>query len=87
MKKKRYSFVGKKHTLKIDPDIQLSAEQYVADQLVILADYNDAPHPPMTTDERSDLVYDVARHPQMIRNLEKQIERKRARDLRLLQTI
>jgi len=80
--KRRYSFAGKKHTLVIDADIQISAEQYVADQLAILADYNDAPNPPMTTDERSDLIYEVASYPQKIRNLQKQIEKKRAREAR-----
>jgi len=99
--KGRWSFVGKKHTLKIDDDLWQITQQYVKDQLAILQRHNDAPNPPMTTAEFEDLTYDVARHPQQIRNLQAQIkrkqereakkaareERKKARDLRLLQTI
>ena len=81
MKKRRYSFVGKKHTLKINDDIQVSAEQYVKDQLAILKRYSDNPQPDLTASEYSDLVYDVARHPQMIRNLQAQIKRKQEREV------
>jgi hypothetical protein len=80
--KGRWSFVGKKHTLKIDDDLWQLTQQYVKDQLAILTRYNDAPEPPMTTAEFEDLAYDVARHPQEIRNLEAQIKRKKEREER-----
>lgn len=81
-KKRRWSFVGKKHTLKIDPDLWQLTQQYVKDQLAILQRHNDAPDPPMTIAEFEDLAYDVARHPQMIRNLQAQIKRKQEREAR-----
>jgi hypothetical protein len=79
-KKGRWSFVGKKHTLKIDDDLWQITQQYVKDQLAILTRHNDAPNPPMTIAEFEDLAYDVARHPQMIRNLQAQIKRKQERE-------
>ncbi len=81
----RWSFVGKKHTLKIDPDLWQLTQQYVKDQLAILQRYNDAPDPPMTQAEFEDLAYDVARHPQQIRNLQVQIKRKQARGARAIE--
>jgi hypothetical protein len=78
--KGRWSFVGKKHTLKIDDDLWQLTQQYVKDQMAILNRYNDAPEPPMTQAEFEDLAYDVARHPQQIRNLQAQITRKRERE-------
>ena len=67
--KPRYSFVGKKHKLVIDPDIWTSTLQYVKDQLAIMKRHGSEPDPPLTDEEHNDLVYDIARHPQEIRNL------------------
>jgi|SRR5271157_1142193 len=78
--KGRYSFVGKKRTIKIDEDIWTHSLQYVKDQLAILKRYSDSPEPPLTRQEEDDLTYDVARHPQQIRNLRAQIERKKVRE-------
>jgi len=43
--KGRFSFVGKKHTLKIDADIWQQSLQYVKDQLAILKRYGSDPQP------------------------------------------
>ena len=80
--KGRWSFVGKKHRLKIDSDLWQITQQYVKDQLAILQRHNDAPDPPMTQAEFEDLAYDVARHPQEIRNLQAQAARKKAREVK-----
>ncbi len=85
--KGRWSFVGKKHTLKIDDDLWQITQQYVKDQLAILTRHNDAPDPPMTNEEFADLAYAVAQHPQRIRDLQKKAERKKAREIRWLQSV
>jgi len=78
--KRRYSFVGKKRTIKIDEDIWTHSLQYVKDQLAILKRYSDSPEPSLTAQEQDDLTYDVARHPQQIRNLRAKIKRKEERE-------
>jgi len=71
--KKRFSFVGKKHTLKIDDDIWTSTMQYCTDQINIMKRHSSAPNPPLTQDEFNDLVYVTAKYPQQIRDLQKKI--------------
>lgn len=80
--KGRYSFVGKKRIVKIDADIWTHSLQYVKDQIAILNRHNDGPNPPLTIQEQEDLTYDVARHPQQIRNLRVKIDRSKAREER-----
>lgn len=66
--KKRFSFVGVKHVLKIDQDIWDHTQQYVVDQINIMKRHNSAPNPPLTEAEFKDLVYVTAKYPQQIRN-------------------
>lgn len=68
--KKRFTFVGKKHVLKIDDDIWTHTMQYVTDQIKIMQRHGSAPNPPLTQDEFNDLVYVTAKYPQQIRNLQ-----------------
>jgi len=72
--KKRFSFVGVKHTLTIDQDIWDSTQQYVVDQINIMKRHGSQPEPPLTQPEFQDLVYVTAKYPQQIRNLRKQYE-------------
>lgn len=67
--KKRYSFVGKKHTLKIDADIWTHTMRYVTDEINIMKRHGSAPNPPLTQEEFNDLVYVTAKYPQQVRNL------------------
>jgi hypothetical protein len=69
--KKRFSFVGKKHAIKIDDDIWTHTMSYVNDQINIMKRHGSAPNPPLTQDEYNDLVYVTAKYPQQIRNLQK----------------
>ncbi len=68
--KKRFSFVGKKHTLAIDDDIWTHTMQYCTDQINIMKRHGSAPNPPLTQEEFTDLVYVTAKYPQQIRNLQ-----------------
>jgi len=80
--KGRFSFVGKKHTLKIDADIWQQSLQYVKDQLAILKRYGSDPQPPLTQQEEEDMAYAVTKYPQTVHNLKKKVERKKAREAR-----
>ncbi|GEM_PF-4678511 len=80
MKKRRYSFVGKKHKLEIDPDLQQLTEEYVKKQFAIMERYGGKPK--LSKSEYSDLVYDIARHPQEIRNLRAKEQKREARKAR-----
>jgi hypothetical protein len=71
--KKRYSFVGKKHTLKIDEDIWTHTMQYVTDEINIMKRHGSAPNPPLTAEEFKDLVYVTAKYPQQVRNLQAKV--------------
>jgi hypothetical protein len=68
--KPRYSFVGKKHTLKIDDDIWAATSQYIVDQINIMKRHGAAPDPPLSPEEFNDLVYVTAKYPQQLRDLE-----------------
>ena len=67
--KKRFSFVGCKHSLKIDADIWTHTMQYVTDQIKIMQRHGSQPDPPLTAEEYNDLVYVTAKYPQQIRNM------------------
>jgi hypothetical protein len=71
--KKRYSFVGKKHVLKIDDDLWALTQQYVVDQINIMKRAGSAPNPPLTQEEFNDLVYVTAKYPQQVRNLQAKV--------------
>ncbi len=71
--KKRFPFVGKKHTLKIDEDIWTHTMQYVTDEINIMKRHGSAPNPPLTQEEFKDLVYVTAKYPQQVRNLQKKV--------------
>jgi hypothetical protein len=71
--KKRYSFVGKKHTLPIDDDIWALTQQYVNDQINIMKRHNSAPNPPLTEAEYNDLVYATAKYQQQVRNMQAKV--------------
>jgi hypothetical protein len=79
--KKRFSFVGVKHTLKIDQDIWDHTQQYVVDQINIMKRHGSQPDPPLTKEEFEDLVYVTAKYPQQIRNM-KNADKKRGTNSR-----
>lgn len=72
--KKRFSFVGVKHTLKIDEDIWTHTMQYVTDQIKIMQRHGSQPDPPLSQDEFNDLVYVTAKYPQQIRNMKNEVK-------------
>jgi hypothetical protein len=73
--KKKYSFEGVKHALKIDQDIWDSTQQYVIDQINIMKRHGSQPEPPLTEMQFNDLVYVTAKYSQQVRNLRKQLEK------------
>ena len=74
LKKKRFSFVGVKHAIKIDEDIWTHTMQYVTDQIKIMQRHGSQPDPPLTDEEFKDLVYVTAKYPQQIRNMKNRRE-------------
>jgi hypothetical protein len=73
--KKKYSWEGKRHSLPIDQDIWDSTQQYVKDQIAIMARHGSQPEPPLTDAQFRDLVYATAKYPQQVRNLRKRFEK------------
>lgn len=64
-----------KKILTIDPDLQAAATDYVSKQLDIMEKHGSRPM--LSPDRHARLIYDVARHPQEIRNLDEKLRNKR----------
>jgi len=73
--KKKYSWEGRKHTLPIDQDLWDLTQQYVKDQIALMARHGSQPEPPLTDAQFQDLVYATAKYPQQVRNLRKKYEK------------
>lgn len=56
--------------IQIDNDLLITTRQYIEDQLATMAKFGEAPV--LSAERYNRLVYDIARHPQEIRNWQKQ---------------
>jgi len=72
--KKKYAWEGRKHTLPIDQDLWDLTQQYIRDQIALMARHGSQPEPPLTEAQFQDLVYATAKYPQQVRNLRKKYE-------------
>jgi hypothetical protein len=73
--RKKYSWEGRKHSLPIDQDLWDLTQQYVKDQIALMARHGSEPKPPLTDAQFQDLVYATAKYPQQVRNLRKKYEK------------
>jgi len=74
-KPKRFSFEGVRYDTPIDQDLWDLTQQYVKDQIALMARHGSQPDPPLTEAQYQDLVYVTAKYPQQVRNLRKKYEK------------
>src|SRR5271157_2915981 len=66
---------GVRYDTPIDQDLWDLTQQYVKDQIALMARHGSQPDPPLTEAQYQDLVYVTAKYPQQVRNLRKKYEK------------